>query len=141
MPCIYSRFQSCVFECAPGHDPGQARVIAHVHAGSPAHNAGLQQGDRIVSVSAIQAARARFEEGLGKEAADVDARSEVSTCVSVCLCVCVCVCVCVCIKSERRQHTTTHEHKDVLSLSLSLSLSLNICMHAFVNELRLNCTR
>ena len=32
--------------------PGQVPVIAHVHQGSPAHNAGLVQGDRILSVSA-----------------------------------------------------------------------------------------
>jgi hypothetical protein len=32
--------------------PGQAPVIQHVHVGSPAHDAGLLQGDRILSVSA-----------------------------------------------------------------------------------------
>ena len=31
---------------------GQAPVIQHVHVGSPAHDAGLLQGDRILSVSA-----------------------------------------------------------------------------------------
>ena len=73
--------------CRGEGGPGQARVIAHVHAGSPAHNASLLQGDRILSVSAVEAARARLEVELVKEAADVDARSEVSTCVCVRVCV------------------------------------------------------
>ena len=37
-------------ECAPGQNP----VIGHVHLGSPAHNAGLLQGDRLLSVSATK---------------------------------------------------------------------------------------
>jgi len=36
------------FACAPGAAP----VIEYVHVGSPAHNAGLLEGDRILSVSA-----------------------------------------------------------------------------------------
>jgi hypothetical protein len=35
-------------DCLPGQQP----TIAHVHLGTPAHNAGLLQGDRILSVSA-----------------------------------------------------------------------------------------
>jgi S1-C subfamily serine protease len=35
-------------DCQPGQQP----TIVHVHPGSPAHNAGLVQGDRIISVTA-----------------------------------------------------------------------------------------
>ena len=52
------------FKC----DQGQAPVITHVALGSPAHNAGLLQGDRILSVSATdKLARTNFKGILSDE--------------------------------------------------------------------------